>query len=88
MGYNHEKLMFFLIHSNWNLISRKENYSALKMETNFETLSQLVLVDVIASLPLEHVVRMACLGHDRLRQTSSLKWVADRMSEVNFITAL
>ena len=29
---------------------------------------------------MEHVVRVARLGHDRLRQTCFLKWVADRMT--------
>ena len=53
-------------------------------EKKFEKLSSLVLVDVLAALPMEHVVRMARLGHERLRQTCSLKWVTDRMTDVSF----
>ena len=52
--------------------------------TGFEALSQLALVDILAALPIEHVVRVARLGHERLRQICSLKWVTDRMSDVNF----
>ena len=55
-------------------------------KTNFESVSSLVLVDILAALPMEHVVRMARLGHERLRLTCSLKWVADRMTDVNFET--
>ena len=47
-------------------------------------MSSLVLVDILAALPMNHVVRMARLGHERLRQTCSLKWVTDRMTEVTF----
>ena len=57
------------------------------METQFQALSSLVLVDVMAALPMEHVVRMAGLGHVRLQQASFLKWVMNRMSNVNFVTA-
>ena len=56
--------------------------------TGFEALSQLVLVDILAALPMEHVVRVARLGHQRLRQTCSLKWVTDRMSDVSFEKAV
>ena len=56
-----------------------------KAATKFEHLSQLVLVDILASLPMEHVVRMARLGHERLRQTCSLKWVTQRMTDVTFM---
>ena len=43
-----------------------------------------MLVDVVAALPMEHVVRMARLGHERLCQACSLKWVTDRMKNVTF----
>ena len=56
--------------------------------TKFCELSSLTLVDILAALPMEHVVRMACLGHDRLRHTCSLKWVTDRMTDVTFKEAL
>ena len=58
------------------------------MNATFEGLSSLVLVDILAALPMDHVVRMACLGHDRLRHISSLKWVKDRMTDVNFSSIL
>ena len=54
------------------------------LETKFCELSSLVLVDILAALPMEHVVRMARLGHERLRHTCSLKWVKDRMTDVTF----
>ena len=56
------------------------------MKAKFSELSSLVLVDTLAALPMEHVVRMARLGHERLRQTCSLKWVTDRMTDVSFST--
>ena len=43
-----------------------------------------MLVDTLSALPMEHVVRVARLGHERLRQTSCLKWVTDRMTDVSF----
>ena len=52
--------------------------------TKLYELSSLVLVDILAALPMENVVRMACLGHERLRQTASLRWVTDRMTHVEF----
>ena len=55
-------------------------------DTKFEELTSLVLVDILAALPMAHVLRMARLGHERLRQTCSLKWVTDRMSDVIFGT--
>ena len=58
------------------------------MKTKFCGLSSLVLVDTLAALPMEHVVRMACLGQDRLRQACSLKWVTERMAAVSFETIL
>ena len=54
------------------------------MARNFNEMSSLVLVDILAALPMNHVVRMARLGHERLRQTCSLKWVTDRMTNVTF----
>ena len=50
----------------------------------FSQLSQLVLVDIAAALPMAHGVRMALLGNDGLRQTCSLKWVTARMADVSF----
>ena len=41
-------------------------------------------MDTLAAHPMEHVVRIARLGHERLRQTCSSKWVTDRMTEVTF----
>ena len=52
--------------------------------TKFCELSSLVLVDTLAALPMEHVVRMARLGHERLRHACSLKWVTARMTDVTF----
>ena len=56
-------------------------------KTKFEQLSLLVLADTLAALPMEHMVRLALLGHERLRQTSCLKWVTDRMTNASFRTA-
>ena len=52
------------------------------LNTNFEKLSSLVLVDILAALPMEHVVRVARLGHENLRDACFLKWVKDRMTHV------
>ena len=52
--------------------------------SKFDQLSSLVLVDILASLPMEHVVRLSSLGHGGLRRTSSSKWVTDRMTDVTF----
>ena len=43
-----------------------------------------MLVDILAALPMEHVLRKARLGHDNLRRGCSLKWVTDRMTDVHF----
>ena len=56
------------------------------MIPNFSELSLLVLVDTLAALPMEYVVRFARLSNERLRQTCSLKWVTDRMTDVTFRT--
>ena len=61
-----------------------ETRSLAKNNTKFYGLSSLVLVDIVSALPMEHVVIMACLGHERLRHTCSLKWVKDRMTDVTF----
>ena len=53
-------------------------------DPRFEGLSSLVVVDVLAALPMAHVMRLALLGHERLRQTARLKWVTDRMTDVTF----
>ena len=55
--------------------------SHIAMKTKLEELSSLVLVDTLAALPREHVVRLAALGHERLRQLCSLKWVKERMTD-------
>ena len=52
------------------------------VDTKFEKLSSLVLVDILAALPMENVVRVARLGHEKLRNACSLKWVKDRMTHV------
>ena len=54
--------------------------------SKFCELSSLVLVDILAALPMEHVLRLARLDHERLRHTCSLKWVTDRMTGVSFET--
>ena len=43
-----------------------------------------MLVDILAALPIEHVVRMVRLGNTRLQNTCSLKWVKDRMTDITF----
>ena len=58
------------------------------MERKFCDLSTLVLVDILAALPMEHVVRLARLGHENLRQGCFLKWVTDRMTEITFKTVI
>ena len=58
--------------------------SPAKKNTKFCELSSLVLVDILAALSMEHALRMARLGHERLRHICSLKWVKDRMTDVNF----
>ena len=54
------------------------------MKPKFSEVTSLVLVDTLAALPMQHVVRMARLGHERLRHTCSFKWVTDRMTDVTF----
>ena len=55
-------------------------------QTTFNTLSHLVLVDIMASLPLDQVIRMFSLGRRELRRVCSLKWVLRRMTNVTFST--
>ena len=47
-------------------------------------LSELVLVDIMAALPMKQVMRLTRLGSPRLRQTCSLRWVTLRMTDVKF----
>ena len=54
------------------------------LNTKFERLSSLVLVDTLAALPMEHVVRMAVFGHENMRHACFLKWVKERMTHVTF----
>ena len=58
------------------------------LNTKYEKLSSLVLVDILAALPMESVVRMVRLGHERLRHACSLKWVKDRMTDVTFMALI
>ena len=71
----------FPTETNFYLV-RDLSHPHLTMKTQFSELSSLVLVDILAALPMEDVVRMARLCHERLRQTFSLKWVTDRMTDV------
>ena len=65
------------------LVWKKEDSHSMA-STQFESLRQLVFVDILAALPLGQVLRIARLGHERLRKTGNLKWVTDRMREVDF----
>ena len=49
----------------------------------FEGLSQLVLADVLAALPMDQVRRMLQTGSPRLRAVGSLQWVGQRMTAVS-----
>ena len=69
-------------------LTEDDNSSEERAKKGFEALSQLALVDILAALPMNDVMRMAHLGHERLRQTCALKWVTDRMSDVSFETAV
>ena len=55
---------------------------------SLEQLSDLVLVDITAALPMCAAVRLAQLGHQRLQAISCRPWVLRRMADVNFNTAL
>ena len=81
---NQQLLIFSLPHRCQVSIGKKYKASSVTMNSKFEKMSSLVLVDILAALPMEQVVRMARLGHETLRHTCSLKWVKDRMSDVTF----
>ena len=55
---------------------------------SLEQLSDLVLVDIMAALPMWAAVRLAQLGHQRLQSMSCRPWVLRRMTDVNFPTVL
>ena len=50
----------------------------------FEQLTDLVLVEIVASLPMPHVLRFARLGHWRMQQSFFRPWVTKRMTAVCF----
>jgi len=56
--------------------------------SSLEQLSSLVLVDLLAALPMRMVLRLARLEHRRLREMSRRPWVLQRMTGVDFSTAL
>ena len=56
--------------------------------TSLEQLSDPVLMDILAALPMWAAVRLAQLGHKRLKDISCRPWVLMRMTEVNFPTAV
>ena len=80
----------------WNVNKLKTNFEIYflslqishkfkKMEKGmFERVSSPVLWDILAALPMEHLVRMARLGHETIKQASCSTWVTDRMANVNF----
>ena len=51
-------------------------------------LSDLVLVDILAALPMSAAVGLAQLGHQRLQPISCRPWVLRRMADVNFPAAV
>ena len=55
---------------------------------SFEQLTDLVLVDVLAALPMLQLVRLAQLCKQRLRAISCRQWVLRRMTDVDFPTAV
>ena len=65
-------------------LAQEKSLPYITMETNFEKLSSLVLVDIMAALPMKQVMRLVLLDHETLRQTCSLKWVHARMADVSF----
>jgi len=60
--------------------------SAGKME--FERLSDLVLADILAALPLQKALQVAQCGNGRLQRLAQLPWLLNRMSDVDFPTTL
>jgi len=57
---------------------------AVSKRRSFDALSDLVVADVVASLPLERVCQMFEIGSPKLQRICSLKWVMQRMTHVNF----
>ena len=55
---------------------------------SLQQLSDLVLVDILAALPMCAAVRLAQLGHQRLQAISCRPWVLKRMADVNFPAAV
>ena len=55
---------------------------------SLEQLSDLVLVEIMAALPMWAAVRLAQLGHQRLQAMSCRPWVLRRMSDVDFWAAV
>ena len=55
---------------------------------SMQQLSDLVLVEILAALPMSAAVRLAQLGHQRLQAMSCRPWVLRRMADVNFSTAV
>ena len=53
-----------------------------------EQLSDLVLVDIVAALPMWAAVRLAQLGNRRLQAISCRRWVLKRMTDVHFIATV
>ena len=58
------------------------------MKMNFNRLTELVILEVLAALPMEQVLRMMLIGCPRLGLLSARKWVTDRMSDVRFDIAV
>ena len=52
-----------------------------------DQLTDLVLFEVLAALPMQQVVRLMRVGSPRLQRLCSKKWVTDRMTEVDFRVA-
>ena len=55
---------------------------------SMQQLTDLTLVEVVASLPMQQVLRLMLIGCPRLRQVCSRLWVLRRMTHVNFATAV
>ena len=54
----------------------------------FEALSDLVLVEILAALPLRQALRMMRLAGPKLRQICSRPWVVRRTTDVEFPTVV
>ena len=57
-------------------------------KAGFEVLSDLVLVDTLAALPLRQALRLMRMAGPRLRQICSRRWVVRRMADVEFATVV